>query len=95
MQTKLDLIAAKAADDLESFVRESHDEIVAAMSKAAEEAALQEASAKFRLALTITLDLDANQQENVLSWSTRRKLSATSEIEDPAQITLLKKEEAK
>ncbi len=91
MQTKLQLIAAKAADDLQSFVRESAEEITAAMSRAAAESALQDKPAKFNLGLTISLDFDKNHQENTLSWSTRHKLSATSEIEDPAQIALLAK----
>lgn len=84
----LETIAAKAADDLKAFCAESEAAITEAMRKCAEECLVQETPPKFRLALSITLDLDKNQQENALSWSVRHKLSATSEIEDPNQTKL-------
>jgi hypothetical protein len=88
MNQRLETITEKAADDLKGFVRESEAEILDAMRKCAEEAAVQETPMKFKLGLSIAIDLDKNQQENVLSWSVRHKLSATSTIEDPNQIKM-------
>jgi hypothetical protein len=88
MNAKLETIAAKAADDLPALIGEAEDNILDAMSKATEEAALTESPVKFRLAYTITMDLDKSTQENKLSWSVRHSLSHTSQIEDPKQTSL-------
>lgn len=88
MNQKLETIADKAADDLKGFIRESERAIEEAMSECAEESAVQDAPMKFRMALTIVLDLDKHKQENTLTWNVRHKLSSTSEIEDPKQIKM-------
>lgn len=85
MNTKLSTIITAAAADLESLADEGEKQILDAMSKAAVEAALQETPPKFRLGLTITIDLQKNTQENKLAWSVRHSLSHTAPIEDPKQ----------
>jgi hypothetical protein len=88
MNAKLETIAAKAADDLSALIGEAEDNILDAMSKATEEAALTESPVKFRLSYTITLDLDKSTQENKLAWSVRHSLSHTAPLDDPKQSKL-------
>ena len=84
----LETVAAKAADDLKLFIDRKRDEILAAIEGAIECSEENETACKFKLGLSITLDLDKSQQENILSWGVRHKISAVSQIEDPAQLRM-------
>lgn len=84
----LENIANKAADDLKAFIAEAKDEIEQAAIQACESAADNETAARLVLSLAIRLDLDNGHQENVLTFGVRHKLSAKSEMEDPAQLKL-------
>ena len=85
---KLSAIAEKAATDLIAMVNEKHEEITAAWRACEEEAALSESGQKFRLGLSIALDITKNKMEVALSFGLRRKVSAESTIPDPEQIKL-------
>lgn len=85
---KLEAIASLAASHLQSLVNDQEEQILQAWSAAEEEAQLAETKPKFRLALAITLDLDADRMETALSFSIRRKVSCEDTIPDPNQTTL-------
>ena len=86
--TKIELIAETAAHNLQRMMRDGADEIESALIKAAEEAQLQEAEAKFTIAFAIKLNLDKGQMDNDLSWSVKHKLSVSDEIPNPDQLKL-------
>ena len=88
MNPKLEAIAAQAAENLQDLVRGDEEKILAAWNSTSEEAELNETAPKFRLALTITLDLDGDKMETALSYSIRRKVVAEQKIPDPAQMKL-------
>ena len=88
MNEKLQAIAARAAEDLVSLIRDGDEKIRAAWSEAEQQAALEESKPKFCLAFKITLDLDKNTMDSALSWSTKHHLGVTSKLPDPAQPEL-------
>ena len=87
---KLELIAAKAAEDLIGLVRESEAKILDAWHKAAEEAQTQESKPKFKLGFSITLDMDEDKMDCTLSFSVKHSLTAEHGIpgSDAAQPEL-------
>jgi hypothetical protein len=89
MNSKLNAIAAKAASDLQSLIKESEEKIMEAWNACADEAQENDTTPKFKLGLSITLDLDADKMESALSFSIRRKLTVESSIPDPNQPELL------
>ncbi len=88
MNDKLAGIAAKAATDLCHLVKEGEDKILAAWSNAEEQAQLDDSKPKFRLSLSITLDLDKDTMDTDLSWSVKHHLSVTAPIPDTDQSEL-------
>lgn len=87
-QTKLAAIAAVAAENLSALILENEADIQAAISKCAEETALQETEAKFAISFTVALNLDKSTQSHKLAWSVRNVRETSCQIPDPAQGTL-------
>jgi len=87
-QTKLGAIAQIAAENFSNLVRENETEIQAAISKCAEETALQETEAKFSISFTVALNLDKSTQTHKLAWHVRNVRETQCQIPDPDQGTL-------
>jgi hypothetical protein len=85
MNTKLESIAAEAADNLKALVRENEDKLLEAWSSCEAEAHANESMPKFKLGLGVTLDLDGNKMTTDLSWCVRYKATAECAIPDPDQ----------
>ena len=85
---KLQAIATRAADDLMDLVRESEEKILEAWNAAESDAQENGVAPKFKLGLSITLDLDADKMESALTFGIRHKLTACCEIPDPSQPSL-------
>lgn len=88
MNAKLLAIANEAAENLKDLVRNHEEKILEAWNAAEQEAQDNETKPKFRLALAITLDLDADTMETALSFGIRYKASRDQQIPDPAQTNL-------
>lgn len=93
MTPKFQAIAEEAADNLKRLMIEINEKIEEAISKAVEEAQLQEAPAKFALGFKVTLSLDENKITHALSWSNKTTLTVETEIPDPEQGKLKLEEE--
>jgi len=87
-QTKLGAIAQIAAENLTALMRENEAAIQDAISKCAEETALQDVEAKFNIGFTIALNLDKSTQTHKLTWSVRNVRETSCAIPDPAQTNL-------
>lgn len=85
--TKLKAIAERAASDLAGLLNDGEDKILEAWREAEEQAGDDE-HPKLKLGYTVTLDLDKNHMESVLSFGIKYKLSCDSEIPDPNQVKL-------
>ena len=88
MNPKLKAIAEKWAEDMQAFVRDDEPKILEAWNAAEADAQENGDKPKFRLALTVTLDLEADKMETALSYGIRRKTSAVCQIPDPNQQPL-------
>lgn len=88
MNPKLAAIAREAAENLQDLVKNHEDKILEAWHACEQEAQDQESAPKFRLALSITLDLDRDQMETALSFGIRYKASRDQQIPDPNQADL-------
>lgn len=88
MNNKLEAIADEAADNLKALVRENEDKLLEAWASCEAEAQANEEKPKFKLGLSITLDLGADKMTTDLSWGVRYKASAECSIPDPAQMKL-------
>ena len=89
MNAKLHAIAEKAATDLQSLIEESEANILKAWDAAEQESQDNETPPKFKLGLTITLDLDKDTMETALTYGIKHKLSVACTIPDPNQPDLL------
>lgn len=85
MNSLLQDIAEKASQDLRDLIEEGERDIIAAIHKMESEAQLQETKPKFSLGFKITVDLDKSTFDCDLSWTLKQSLSASHQIEDPAQ----------
>lgn len=85
MNPKLKAIADKAATDLIALVKDGEDKILEAWSQAEEEAQVNESKPKFKMGLSITLDLDKDAMETALTFGIKHKLTVNSTIPDPNQ----------
>jgi len=88
MNQKLSAISTSACSDLSAFISEKESEILEAWNQAEQEAQDQETKPKFKLAFSVTLDLDADRMETALSWSVRHKVTLDRQIPDPSQSDL-------
>ena len=88
MNPKLSAISTSACSDLSAFIAEKESEILAAWNQAEQEAQDQETKPRFKLAFSVTLDLDADRMETALSWSVRHKVSCDKPIPDANQSDL-------
>src|ERR1019366_3868875 len=70
---KLLAISNEAAANLQALVRENEDKLLEAWSSCEDEAQANETKPKFKLGLSITLDLDADKMTTDLSWGVRYK----------------------
>lgn len=85
MNALLQDIASKASQDLRDLIAEGEKDIIAAIHKMESEAQLQETKPKFSLGFKITVDLDKSVFDCDLSWTLKQSLSASHQIDDPAQ----------
>ena len=85
---KLLAISNEAAANLQALVRENEDKLLEAWSSCEDEAQANETKPKFKLGLSITLDLDADKMTTDLSWGVRYKATAECTIPDPDQKKL-------
>jgi hypothetical protein len=88
MNLKLKAIADEAAENLQDLVEENEVKLLEAWDSCEAEAQANEAPMKFKLGLSITLDLDADKMTTDLSWGVRYKVSAECSIPDPVQMKL-------
>lgn len=88
MNPKLYAIAKEAAENLQDLVKNHEEKILEAWHACEAEAQDQESAPKFKLALSITLDLERDQMETALSFGIRYKASRDQQIPDPAQTDL-------
>jgi len=88
MNEKLQSITEKAAADLVALVKDGEEKILEAWSACEEESQANETAPKFKLGLSITLDLDKDSMETALSFGIKHKLSVTCSIPDPSQPEL-------
>lgn len=82
---KLLAIFNEAARNLCALVKENEEKLPEAWDSCAEEAQANETAPKFKLALSITLDLDGDKMTTDLSWGVRYKATAECAIPDPDQ----------
>ena len=85
MNTKLEAIATEAASNLQALVRENEEKLLEAWASCEAEAQANETAPKFKLGLSITLDLDADKMTTDLSWGVRYKATEECTIPDPDQ----------
>lgn len=88
MNPKLKLIAEAAGQDFVDLVKDRQSEILEAWNAAEEEAQIQETKPKFRLSMSVTLDLDADKMETALTFGIRRKVTVFRDIPDQNQKAL-------
>lgn len=88
MNALLQSVCDQACSDLAAQFREASDELLASIHKAEAEAQLQESPMKFNIGFKISLDLDKSVVTNSLSWSVKRSLETSHQIEDPLQAKL-------
>lgn len=88
MNAKLNAIATKASAALVALVKESETKILEAWAACEEEAQDNETTPKFKLGLSITLDLDKDSMETALTYGIKHKLTATCTIPDPNQTDM-------
>jgi hypothetical protein len=86
--TKLNAISNEAAQNLCALVKENEAKLLEAWSSCEEEAQANDTAPKFKLALSITLDLDGDKMTTDLSWGVRYKATAECAIPDPDQRKL-------
>lgn len=91
MNAKLNAIAEKAAADLLALIQEDERKILDAWNECEEEAQNNETKPKFKLGLSITLDLDKDGMETTLSFGIKHKRTMQCAIPDPNQPELLEK----
>lgn len=91
MNPKLKAIAEKAAADLLALIKDGEDKILEAWNQCEEEAQANETKPKFKLGLSITLDLDKDAMETALSFGIKHKLTMDCTIPDPSQPDLIGK----
>jgi hypothetical protein len=89
MNLKLKAIADEAAENLQDLVEENEVKLLEAWDSCEAEAQANETAPKFKLGLSITLDLDADKMETALTWGVRYKATTECSIPDPAQGKLL------
>ena len=89
----LSAIAEEASDSLKRLIVESSEEIQSAMIKAAQEAAYQEAEAKFVLSFRIGCNLDTNKVTHTLSWAVKHTLEVETDMPNPDQPELFPRRE--
>lgn len=89
MNPKLKAIAEKAAADLLALIKDGEDKILEAWNSAEEEAQINDTKPKFKLGLSITLDLDKDSMETALSFGIKHTLSVSASIPDPNQPDLV------
>ena len=80
-------VSAFACADLRDLLLDRETEIIEAARVISQEAD-DDATAKLSLSFKITIDLDANTMESVLSFSVKRSASASHSLDDPAQPAL-------
>jgi hypothetical protein len=85
MNSKLLAISNEAAQNLCALVKEHEVKLLEAWNSCEEEAQANETAPKFKLTLSITLDLDGDKMITDLSWGVRYKATAECTIPDPGQ----------
>lgn len=85
MNTKLMAISNEAADKLQALVRENEKKLLEAWNACESEAQANETAPKFKLGLSITLDLEGDKMTTDLTWGVRYKATAECTIPDPDQ----------
>lgn len=88
MNAKLEAISNEAATNLQALVRENQAKLLEAWNSCEEEAQSNETAPKFKLGLSITLDLDGDKMTTDLTWGVRYKATAECTIPDPDQSKL-------
>ena len=88
MNEKLKAIAEKAGADLVALVIEGEQKILDAWSEAEQSAQDNETAPKFKLAFSVSLDLDKDAMTTELAWNVKHKLSTACQIPDPNQPEL-------
>lgn len=83
--SKLEAIAAKAAESLRALMAEGEKDIQDAIMDAAD-------GEKIRLSFAIVLDMEKNKQLHSLAWSVKHRLDEEIEIPDPDQPELFGEE---
>ena len=85
---KIDAIAAEAARHLVTLMRESSEDIEAALVSTAAEAQASDVEAKLTITFAMIVSLDRNAVTHRLSFSTRHKVESVAQIEDQNQPAL-------
>lgn len=88
MNSKLSAISIEAAQNLCALVKENEEKLLEAWNSCESEAQANETVPKFKLGLSITLDLDADKMTTDLTWGVRYKATAECTIPDPDQANL-------
>lgn len=88
MNKKLEAIAKQASENLLALIKDGEPKILEAWNSCEEEAQLNEAKPKFKLGLSIVLDLDGDKMDTALSFGVKHTLSVSGEIPDPLQTKL-------
>lgn len=89
MNEKLNAIALKASEDLVALIRDAETKLLEAWNAAEEDAQANDTAPRFKIGFAITLDLDKDQMETVLSFGIKHKHSHLQSIPDPGQPELL------
>jgi hypothetical protein len=88
MNAKLEAISNEAANNLLALVKENESKLLEAWDACESEAQANETAPKFKLGLSITLDLDGDKMTTDLTWGVRYKATAECTIPDPDQSKL-------
>ena len=88
MNAKLKAISDEAAQNLCALVKENEEKLLEAWDACESEAQANETAPKFKLGLSITLDLDGDKMTTDLTWGVRYKATAECTIPDPDQAKL-------
>lgn len=93
MNALLQSISDQSSSNLVAFIKEAHDDLLAAIHKAEMESQLQESPLKFNIGYKIVIDFDKSKVVNSLSWNVKQSLESSYTLNDPNQPSLPMDEE--